>query len=127
MTTTTTTPATLSINVNVNVSEVFVATLGGRISYWANELSLTPDLSNADIYDNNQVADITISYYENDYDENSLTTKTITPEQLCKAYLDLLLAGYTHCGNYPITASEYDSCVGDLIIQHALFGEIKFG
>lgn len=127
MTTTTTTPATLSLSVNVNVSELFMAVMGGRISYWANELSLTPDLSNADIWDNNKVADITISYYENDYDENSLTIKTITPEQLCKAYLDLLIAGYTHCGGYRLNAEDYDSCLGDLVIQYALFGEIKFG
>lgn len=122
-----TTTNTIQISVDVNVSEVFIASMGGRISYWAEELTLSPDLSNSDIYDNNKVADITISYYENDYDENSLTTKTITPEQLCKAYLDLLIAGQTHCGGYRLNAEDYDSCFGDLVIQYAMFGEIKFG
>ena len=118
---------TISLSVDVNVSDVFKAVLEGRISYWANELSLTPDLSNADIWDNNKVADITISYYENDYDENSLLTKTITPEQLCKSYLDLLLKGQSHCGDYRLNAEDYDSCFGDLVIQNAMFGEIVYG
>lgn len=122
--TTTNDTNTISISVKVNPSEVFIATIGGSISYWVKQLDT--NLSIQDIYDNNKFSNLKIKY-ENPDDETKTLTKTITTKQLCEAYLSLLLKGQTHCFGHQLNAEDYDSCFGDLVLQQALFGRIIFG
>ena len=54
------------------------------------------------------------------------TSKTLTIIDIANAVSDLTGAGWSHCGgDGPL--DDPDACVGDAVIQQALFGELIFG
>lgn len=57
-----------------------------------------------------------------------LQTSIVTPDQLSDAFAVLVAKGWTHCGGYSLAElDEADSCLADLVIQQAIFGEQVFG
>ncbi len=51
----------------------------------------------------------------------------INPEDLVKAYHELIKQGYTHCGGCQFDLEDPDACFGETVLQQALFGEQVFG
>lgn len=49
----------------------------------------------------------------------------VTVYALCKAYADLKMKGWTHCGGCAV--DDNDACTEDAILQHAVFGEFVYG
>ena len=71
--------------------------------------------------------DITLQHQPKDGGEE-LQTSTVTPDQLVDAYAFLVANNWTHCGGYSLRElDEADSCLADLVIQQAIFGEQVFG
>ena len=69
-----------------------------------------------------------LSVAAHDEYENTVTRRTFTKRQLVAAYVAGLGndGSMTHCGGYDILA-EPDACGPDLLLQNAIFGEVKFG
>jgi len=55
------------------------------------------------------------------------TSDLINPDDLVKLLREARADGWTHCGRYPLMAEDPDACLGDLVLQRALFGEIVYG
>lgn len=55
---------------------------------------------------------------------NDETWYTLTLQQLAEAWVKCLDKPYTHCGGHALT--DNDSCVGDIVLQVALFDEIVY-
>ena len=66
--------------------------------------------------------------YENPEDAwGGLATKTVTVEELGRAFEQILKDGRFHCGmRISPELDEGDSCVSDFILQYALFGELIY-
>ena len=119
-----TTNNTISVSVNVNVSDIFKAVTDSNFaSGFAKKIDY--ELSNEAIWDNDLVCDIKVIYYCLD-DENKTHKKTITPKQLCEAYINAVLQGQTHCFGHSLNANDYDSCFGDFVLQQAVYGEVAY-
>ena len=114
----------ISISVKVNPSDVLKAVIAGNYTYWVKDIDTK--ISIDDIYDNNLISDLIVKF-ENPNDETKTRTKTISTKKLCEAYVSLLVNGATHCFGHNLNVENYDSCFGDLVLQHALFNEIVFG
>ena len=58
-------------------------------------------------------------------------SKTITPDHLAQALTVAIEKGYTDaCTGRPITVTrdlDFDACVGDVIMQIAVLGEVVYG
>jgi len=67
---------------------------------------------------------------EHPTDSDKTITTTICFQDIVKAVGIALKNGYTHCGQ-PITIkytdNDFDACVGDIILQCAVYGEAIFG
>jgi hypothetical protein len=61
-----------------------------------------------------------------DPDTGTATRKTLTIVDIANAVSDLNEQGWTHCGRCVILEDD-DACVGDAVLQQALFGELIFG
>jgi hypothetical protein len=49
----------------------------------------------------------------------------VTLSQLAYAWVNMKQDGVTHCGGYSL--DDDDACVGDLVLQYTIFGEIVYG
>ena len=56
-------------------------------------------------------------------DSGDTFRKTFSRKQLLVAYLNL--ENHTHCGGHHLV-EDPDDCTADTILQHALFGKIKY-
>jgi hypothetical protein len=71
-------------------------------------------------------ADAVKILFSEDEDEDKIKTKTITQMDLFWAWLQLVESGCYHCGSYSVGDLEsLDSC-SHIIIQQALWGEVKY-
>ena len=51
----------------------------------------------------------------------------VTKQDLMDAYEAVLESGMTHCGGYTFDLEDPDACFGDIILQHACWGEVIYG
>jgi hypothetical protein len=61
------------------------------------------------------------------YEDEEKKWHTVTLEGLRIGYERALTEGQTHCGTYPLDIKDNDACFGDIVIQYAIFNEIKYG
>jgi hypothetical protein len=52
---------------------------------------------------------------------------TVTLEDLRAGFEKALNAGQTHCGGNALDLEDSDACIGDFVIQYAVFGELIYG
>ena len=51
---------------------------------------------------------------------------TVTLEDLRAGFEKALNAGQTHCGGHTLDLEDSDACIGDFVIQYAVFGELTY-
>jgi hypothetical protein len=51
----------------------------------------------------------------------------VSLKQLANGYARALNNGVKHCGGYALDTEDPDSCFGDIVLQHAVFGEMIYG
>jgi len=122
--------STMNINMDIPVDLVDLwekvwGSDGAGITYWCDMIR-QPDGSDIDLWVKGEDGylvgnpqDFKLHLAEED------EWKTITLRELAAAYLKAKYAGVTHCGGDSL--DDDDACVGDLILQYALFNEIIYG
>lgn len=70
---------------------------------------------------------VEVTYEDPEDAWGGLATKTVTVEELGRAFEQILKDGRFHCGmRISPELDEGDSCVSDFILQYALFGELIY-
>lgn len=114
----------INITVPVDKQELWEATLGGGWEYmpWWIKLEYSEG-SNWDIIGDGKFV---LTFQDPDEPNCNQVSKTITIEDLAKAYSIALTEGYEHCGS-AWDLEDPDACVSDGLLQLAFFGEITYG
>lgn len=68
----------------------------------------------------------TVQLVVEDPEEDGHITKAIDADDLYRAYEIAVERGYNHCGS-PINDQDFDACVGDIILQIAVYDEVVYG
>lgn len=119
-------PEKITITIDVNTHDLWSAVWtsdGSGSAYWCSKIRTIDgkgiDLWTDDLDPNPQ--DFTIYDHEQDewYD--------ISLVQLANGYAKALSTGCNHCGDYPLDLNDPDACFGDIVLQHAVFGEMIYG
>lgn len=115
---------TINIVVPVNKQLLWEATFGGGWEYseWWIKLEY-PDGADWNIIG---TGEFTLTACDPDDPDEPPTTKTLTIEDLAKAYSVALRETYQHCGGV-WNLEDPDACVSDGLLQLAFFGEITYG
>lgn len=119
-------PETIQITISVNTHDLWSAVWtsdGSGSAYWCSKIRTIDgkgiDLWTDDLDPNPQ--DFTI--YDHEQDE----WHDISLVQLANGYAKALSTGCNHCGDYPLDLNDPDACFGDIVLQHAVFGEMIYG
>lgn len=111
---------TFDVTLTFNNEQVWEAVTGSGFAhtkYWVNFVEL-------DTW--RRPCAITLTHDTGESEEEKVTT--IQPARLFEAFGELVKAGAVHCGNYSLADLENsDACLGDLVLQQAIFGKIVFG
>lgn len=112
---------TVTIEVEIDAQELWSGVLGSAyesFEWWLGEKYV----GDADWETPGQV----IITYE-DPDTNEAKRKTLDVNDFARAYQMALKNKNYHCGSYKIDIEDPDACVGDIVMQYAIFGEIIYG
>lgn len=119
-------PEKITITIDVNTHDLWSAVWtsdGSGSAYWCSKIRTIDgkgiDLWTDDLDPNPQ--DFTI--YDHEQDE----WHDISLVQLANGYAKALSTGCNHCGDYPLDLNDPDACFGDIVLQHAVFGEMIYG
>jgi hypothetical protein len=120
--TTITNPATFTVSTEVSYQELWNALWGSDgsgMTHWCDKLRATNN-HGIELYGAKPRAFKVHDYYEGKW-------YTVTLEDLARGYRLASEGKRTHCGSYPLTdLDSSDECVGDHIIQLAIFGELMY-
>jgi hypothetical protein len=105
----------------VNRDELWSSIFGSGYEYSTEGWLYSIDFTEGD-WEKHGVA---VVKYE-DPDTGTATRRTLTIADLANAVSDLNEQGWTHCDGCVILEDD-DACVGDAVIQQALFGDLIFG
>lgn len=64
--------------------------------------------------------------YDSNDDVIGTSTKRLLPQDIFNAWLMLVVKSYSHCFCHIGDLDSFDACAGDMILQQAVFGEVKF-
>jgi len=114
------------INIIVPISKqtLWEATFGGGWEYMPWWTGLV--YSDGGDWDKIGTGEFTLTACDPDDPSEPDTTKTLTIEDLAKAYSIALAEGYEHCGG-AWDLDDPDACVSDGLLQLAFFGEVIYG
>jgi hypothetical protein len=61
--------------------------------------------------------------------DEEVTTTNVTPEMLATGLTYCITKQLHHCFTYAVSADmdDWDTCVSDMVLQAAVFGEVVFG
>ncbi len=116
----------IPVTIDVNMHDLWNAIWGSDgagITYWCSALR--------DI-DGEELHLWTPEYEPNPqpfclYDSEEEEWHEISLVQLANAYAKALNSGVYHCRTYPLDINDPDACFGDIVLQHAVFGEMIYG
>jgi hypothetical protein len=114
----------IDIVVPINKQELWEATLGGGWEYMPWWVKL--EYPSGTDWDTIGEGKFVLTACDPDDPDQPNTTKTITIEDLAKAYSVALSENYSHCGG-SWDLEDPDACVSDGLLQLAFFGEITYG
>lgn len=66
------------------------------------------------------------AYTDVDDNEEETVVKTLTIEDVAKAYGEAVSKPYYHCGT-TVDIHSMDECASDIVLQQAVFGEVIYG
>lgn len=120
-------PEKITITIDVNTHDLWSAVWsadGAGSNYWCSKIRTIDggDIAlwvGEDMEPNPQ--DFTI------YDHEADEWYDVSLIQLANGYAKALSSGQTHCGDYPLDINDPDGCFGDIVLQHAVFGEMIYG
>jgi hypothetical protein len=114
------------INIIVPISKqtLWETTFGGGWEYMEWWVKL--EYSDGGDWDKIGTGEFTLTACDPDDPDEPTTTKTLTIEDLAKAYSLALTEGYKHCGG-SWDLDDPDACVSDGLLQIAFFGEVIYG
>lgn len=61
------------------------------------------------------------------YEDEEEKWHLVTLEQLRSAYEKAINENITHCGGSRLDLDDSDACIGDILVQIAVFGEVTYG
>ena len=115
---------TITLTKTINADELFGAVIGSDF-YGCTDFIVPRSLD----YDETKYT-ITLKYFDTDnLDENGYwkeRTKTLTLKKLANAFNELLNNNQTHCSGHSLDVNDYDACFAYLVLQQAIYGELKF-
>lgn len=98
---------------------------GTGMTYWC-DMVRQADGGGIDFFTENGTKPNPQDFKVHDYEEGEW--HTVTLEDLAEAFRHADAHNLTHCGSYAITDIEQaDACVGDVLIQLAIWKEIVYG
>jgi hypothetical protein len=110
---------TVVVNIEMDADALWSAVFGSayeQMGWWLGEHFVEGDWSTAGL------AKITFE----DPDTSSEQTTYVNVDDLARGYSLALKNNYHHCGT-GIDLEDPDACVGDIILQCAIFGEVIYG
>jgi hypothetical protein len=116
-----------NVTIDVDINDLWEAVWsseGSGVTYWASHIRTVDGKSirlwTEDWTPNPQ--DFTI------FDCEEEKWHTVTIADLVRAYGIAVKNGDTHCGDYLVADLEdCDECVGDVLLQYSVFGELIYG
>jgi hypothetical protein len=118
-----TAPATIKIEIEINKDTLWQAAFGGgwEFSSWWRSLKYGVGGD----WDSVGDGSFTISI-DNPDDQEKALTKTLTIDDLARAWAIAVKDNYRHCGT-AWNLEDTDNCVSNGLLQLAFFGEIIYG
>lgn len=120
-------PETIPVVIDVNINDLWSAIWGSDgagSNYWCSKIR-TIDGKGIDLWIGEDLdpnpQDFTI------YDHEQEIWYDVSLVQLANGYARALNNGSRHCGTYSLSLEDPDSCFGDIVLQHAVFGEMIYG
>ena len=114
----------ININVPIDKQLLWEATLGGGWEYMPWWIELKYGVGG--FWDRIGDGTFVLTFQDPDEVGCNEVSKTITIDDLAKAYSIALTEGYEHCGS-AWDLEDPDACVSDGLLQLAFFGEITYG